>query len=240
MPRCCLASPLLDSASSSSSTSSLDDLRKPLLDLSRASSNDEDNNFDSSKTSGGLDEDDDDALPSSSSSLESWCDSFLAWFVLPCLLWLDFWLVLHNTSSSGGSSYGSAVPLPSVDPVPQAQVVSMASVHLSFIMFIVASFLYRKTLEEHECESVVLLLVPEIAMNVMLLLIFGNKTFAAYMVLLGVILALSAVVVAFSAFRLGCVHEVRVVGQAPVDENDEEDNDDLEGGRVVKPSSIRR
>jgi hypothetical protein len=174
-------------------------------------------------------------------TMESWCDSFLAWFVLPCLLWLDFWLVLHNSSSTAAAAASTAAPVP-------AHVVSMASVHASFVMFIVASLLYRKTLEEHECESVLLLLVPEIAMNAMLLLIFATQTFAAYVLLLATVLALSIVVVAFSAIRLGCVHEVVVVigtNQDDFDDAADDDDDDEETGRgivaVVKPAAaIRR
>jgi hypothetical protein len=230
---CCCPSTASASSSSSSSSSSHDngidninddnDLSKPLLLLLE----DEDTDGSASSSSPSL---------SSPSSLESWCDSFLAWFVLPCLLWLDFWLVLHNNSNSNTAAAATS----SV----QVQAVSMASVHLSFVMFIVASFLYRKTLEEHDCPSILLLLVPEIAMNAMLLLIFVNQTFAAYLMLLGVILALSSVVVAFSAFRLGCVHEiVDVAGSATTTLlQDDDDEDDVEEGlAVVKPtSSIRR
>ena len=175
MSCCCPTSPASSSSGLDRSRQDSDDnnnnndLRKPLLlDLS---SNDEDDDNDASEA----------ASASPSSALESWCDSCLAWFVLPCLLWLDFWLVLHNNSSSITNDASPTHAHPHAHAHSAPQVVSMASVHLSFVMFIVASFLYRKTLEEHECGSVLLLLVPEIAMNAMLLLIFVNQTFAAYL-----------------------------------------------------------
>jgi hypothetical protein len=231
---CCCPSSSSASSSAASASSHDNDLSKPLLlDVTGSTENDHDAGDESYTSSS-----------SPSSSLESWCDSFLAWFVLPCLLWLDFWLVLHNNSNSNSNSSAATTAASSA---VQAQAVSMASVHLSFVMFIVASFLYRKTLEEHDCQSILLLLVPEIAMNAMLLLIFVNQTFAAYLMLLGVILALSSVVVAVSAFRLGCVHEI-VDGAGSTatttllhDDDDDDEADVEEGLAVVKPTlSIRR
>jgi hypothetical protein len=232
---CCCRSTASASSSRRDNIDNDNDLSKPLLLLL------EDDTDGSSSSS---------SPPFSSlSSLESWCDSFLAWFVLPCLLWLDFWLVLHNNNSNNSSNYSnySNNNSSAASSAVQVQAVSMASVHLSFAMFIVASFLYRKTLEEHDCQSILLLLVPEIAMNAMLLLIFVNQTFAAYLTLLGVILALSSVVVAVSAFRLGCVHEIvdgaGSTATTPLLQEDDDDDVDVEEGRavVVKPTaSIRR
>jgi hypothetical protein len=142
--------------------------------------------------------DDEEEASQSPSAADTWCDSILAWFVLPCLLWLDFCLVLRHPA------WRQELPVAST---------AMASIHMSFVMFILSSFLYRKTIDEWagscgRTASVALLLVPELAMNVMLVLIFFDRVVAAYLMLLAVILALSLVVVACSAFRLFCVQEV--------------------------------
>jgi hypothetical protein len=144
-------------------------------------------------------DDQDDEEYQSPSAEDTWCDSILAWFVLPCLLWLDFCLVLRHPA------WRHDLP---------AATNAMASIHMSFVMFIISSFLYRKTIDDEwagvcgRSASIALLLAPEFAMNVMLVLIFFDKVVAAYLMLLAVILALSLVVVVCSAFRLFCVREV--------------------------------
>jgi hypothetical protein len=163
----------------------------------------------------------DDDGETSPSAVESWCDSLLAWLILPCLLWIDFCLVLRSPACKDNES-------------SPAFSFALANVHLSFFMFILSSFLYRKTVDEWSgccgvAVSVFMLLLPEIAMNVMLALIFFDKVVAAYLTLLSVILVLSLVVVAASAVRLLCVREI----EGPKTLDCEGDDEDIEAGATV-------
>jgi hypothetical protein len=122
---------------------------------------------------------------------ESWPDFVLTWLVLPCVVWLDFWLVVVR--SSGGSNSQTCA--------------SVTSVHVDFVLFIVASLLYRSTLGKGQGRTgskILRLLLPgrDAAMVTMLLLTIGHRTCAAYQVLLWSTVALALAVV-FGAYCYG-------------------------------------
>jgi hypothetical protein len=113
-------------------------------------------------------------------------DIAMTWLFLPCLVWLDLWLVVRSSNSS----------------------VSTASVDVDFVLFIVVSLLYRTTLVNNQQRQggprtaiLLLLHARDAAMATMLLLALGNEPMAAYCVLLCSTVVLSLAVVAFYALR---------------------------------------
>jgi hypothetical protein len=124
---------------------------------------------------------------------ESWPDFVLTWLVLPCVVWLDFWLVVVRSSGSSNSSSSSSNN-------NSQTCASVTSVHVDFVLFIVASLLYRSTHGKGQGRTgskILRLLLPgrDAAMVTMLLLTMGHRTCAAYQVLLWSTVALALAVV---------------------------------------------
>jgi hypothetical protein len=153
---------------------------------------------------------------------ESWPDVVLTWLVLPCVVWLDFWLVVVRSSGTSSSSSSS-----SNSPTCASGV---TSVHVDFVLFLVASLLYRSTLGKgrgRPGSMILRLLLPgrDAAMVTMLLLTVGHRTCAAYQVLLWSTVALALAVV-FGAYCYGS----RRRDDDDDDDDDENDKATVDGG----------
>lgn len=113
----------------------------------------------------------------------TWCDSLIVWVVLPGLLWLDFAMAF------------------ALEPETVA-VLNWKTVNLSFVMFMIASYLYRKTIEDLQIDRVLVVLLPEIIMDAVLLAVLLGHIVGAFLLLLVSILFLASVVVINSVMVL--------------------------------------
>jgi hypothetical protein len=104
-------------------------------------------------------------------------DSLVTGIVVPVLLWLDFVLAQHPA-------------------------LSLAAVTVTVAMFVISSYLFRKTMQDLRVESLPLLLLPEIVMDVVLVLVLFDQVVVAFFFLLTSILVLATVVVVNSAYVL--------------------------------------
>lgn len=95
----------------------------------------------------------------------SWCDIIMAWIILPTLLFIQFYLAFR------ADSYDT-------------QSLSQPSVYSSILLFVITSCLFRHTCADQKIKSTVILVLPEIVMDVVLLLILVSKTEEAYLTLL--------------------------------------------------------
>jgi len=86
-------------------------------------------------------------------------------------------------------------------------------VNFSLAMFVISSYLYRKVVEEVEVNCLVVVLLPEIVMDVVLAVILANKVVTAYLVLLFSILGFSTIVVLHSLYALWTDKDSLKVGE---------------------------
>lgn len=126
-----------------------------------------------------------DANTAADSSM-TWFDCIIIWTVLPMLLWVDFSMALVIQATTDEA----------------ATLVSARMVQLSIVLFILASYMYRKTIQEMRVTHVVIVLLPEILMDVILLLILFGKLWMAFRTLLWSVLSLSLVAMFYNIFVL--------------------------------------
>ena len=197
-----------------------DELREPLL-LSRPVLGDEETLLAMEESILLRDDDDAEEELESSHHPYSWCDSLVIWLILPGLLWLDFCLAFWTNPESTCNLRFSVV-------------------NISFVLFMISACLYRKMMEELETGRVVVVLLPEIAMNVVLALILANKIVAAFLFLLSSILVLSSVVVVYSVCIL-CATDERHSHHCCDDDDDDAAAAEgkLRGSGVVVPPRRR-
>ena len=109
----------------------------------------------------------------------TWLDSLIVWFISPALLSLDFtiafWLEPQRTQ-------GLHPPL----------------IYCSIVMFMLAAYLFRRTMEDMQVTSVWFILLPELSMDIVLTLVLFNQVVWAVVTLLVSILLLSTTVVGYS------------------------------------------
>ena len=122
----------------------------------------------------------------------TWFDCLIIWTVLPGLLWIDFSMALFIQSSEKDDDVDTTI-LTSL---------SARLVQLSIVLFILASYMYRKTIQEMRVNHVLLVLLPEILMDLVLLLILFDRLLWAFRALLWSILALSLVVMVYNVKAL--------------------------------------
>jgi hypothetical protein len=146
------------------------------------------------ETSSNNDEDDDTALENNPSYM-TWFDCFVIWTILPVLLWVDFSmaLVIHDKDNDAAASSA-------------ASAINVRLVQVSILLFIVASYMYRKTIQDWRVSHAVLVLMPEILMDLVLLLILFGHLMTAFRALLCSIFGLSVFVLVYNV-RVLCKKE---------------------------------
>jgi len=86
----------------------------------------------------------------------TWLDSLIVWFISPTLLSLDFsiafWLEPQRT-----------------------QGLHPTMVYTSIVMFMLAAYLFRRTMEDMHVTRVMVILLPELAMDIVLTLVLFNQ-----------------------------------------------------------------
>lgn len=100
--------------------------------------------------------------------LPTWMEDFIVCFVLPMMLFLQFGMVywMH------------------LEPASKMQVPSWTLVNVSILQFVVTSWLYRRACQDANISSHALCLLPEILLNVVLVLILCNGVRLGYHVLI--------------------------------------------------------
>jgi hypothetical protein len=123
-------------------------------------------------------ESDDDSDDSSQSVL--WCDNFVTFVVLPALLFLSF----------GETFYASSVDAHTG--------LHWSAVNYSIAMFVVIATLYYRAVQDCKLTCWVVLVLPEILMDIILGLVLSGKVAPAFSLLLSSTLCLAVFVVASS------------------------------------------
>ena len=194
---------------SSTSTRSAE-LRKPLLDLQDAAALERSDNIDEldyehhvSTVSTEIEEEEE-----ASSSFCS--EDFIMWVILPTLLFSQFGMafLMHDVQTSS---------------------LSFAVVNVSIVLFVVTAWLYRHACADANVQTIALLLLPEILMDVVLGLVLFNRVELGFMVLLMSMLCLSSFVVCSTATFLYCGRSV----QQEENEQGEEEPTTLSSCQVV-------
>ena len=134
----------------------------------------------------------------------SLCDAVLGWVVLPLLLFVQFYMAFASQAQN------------------DTLTLNQARVYYSIVLFVVASCLFRRTCSDQKIKSTLVLVLPEIAMDAVLLLILVNQVDAAYLTLLGSLLALSLHVCVSCVLML--VHGERRNSQPASDRDELEDS----------------
>lgn len=112
----------------------------------------------------------------------TWFDYIIIWIILPVLLLFDFSLALFIQPGDGTDE----------------NTLNIRMVQLSIALFIVASYMYRRTLQEAQELRALFVLMPEIAIDVVLLMILLGQLMLAFQTLLCSIGGLSVVVMAYN------------------------------------------
>jgi hypothetical protein len=167
------------------------DLREPLLEIAIpfGLTDAEDAVVETSSTN-----DEVDTALENNPSYMTWFDCFVIWAILPVLLWVDFSmaLVIHDKDNDDASSVAPAI--------------NVRLVQVSILLFIVASYMYRKTIQDWRVSHAVLVLMPEILMDLVLLLILFGHLMTAFRSLLCSIFGLSMFVLIYNV-RVLCKKE---------------------------------
>lgn len=110
-------------------------------------------------------------------------EDFIMWVILPTLLFSQFGMafLMHDVHTSS---------------------LSFTVVNISIALFIVTSWLYRHACVDANIQTVALLLLPEILMDVVLGLVLFNRVELGFMILLFSMLCLSSFVVISTALFL--------------------------------------
>lgn len=87
------------------------------------------------------------------------------WFILPLLLFLQFGLVFTNSEEQDRE---------------QLNQLNWNIVNYLIVLFVIASYLYRRVLRANNCESLIMNLVPDIAVDIILGLVFFHYILYGY------------------------------------------------------------
>jgi len=101
------------------------------------------------------------------------CDNIIVWIVLPVLLFVQFAMAFKT----GGEAL--------------RQVLSWSVVNYSIVLFVITSWLYRSACRDCKLRNSILLLLPEIVVDVILGLVLFDKTVLGFMVMLSSMLGLA-------------------------------------------------
>lgn len=113
-------------------------------------------------------------------SSSTWTEEFIMWVVLPTLLFSQFGMAFLMKDERTAN-------------------MSCTVVNLSIVLFVITSWLYRHACHDAKVKNILVLLMPEILMDVVLGLVLFNKVALGFMVLLVSMLFLSTFVVVTTA-----------------------------------------
>mmetsp|Transcript_10212 Transcript_10212/g.19599 ORF Transcript_10212/g.19599 Transcript_10212/m.19599 type:complete len:194 (+) Transcript_10212:90-671(+) len=138
-------------------------------------------------------------------------EDFIMWVILPTLLFSQFGMafLMHDVRTSS---------------------LSFTVVNISIVLFVVTAWLYRHACADVKIQTIALLLLPEILMDVVLGLVLFNRVELGFMVLLVSMLCLSSFVVISTATFLYCGRKDH---EEKFEEEEEEESNTLTMCQVV-------
>lgn len=141
-------------------------------------------------------------------------EDFIMWVILPSLLFSQFGMafLMHDARTTS---------------------LSFTVVNISIVLFVVTAWLYRHACADANIQTIALLLLPEILMDVVLGLVLFNQVELGFLVLLVSMLCLSSFVVLSTATFLYCGRSESPTQAEADDEEEEEGESMLTACRVV-------
>jgi hypothetical protein len=128
-------------------------------------------------------------------------DTTFLLLVFPALIAIQFGIVFWSISNNNNTTNSESTSVPKITV---ALVDHWPVVNATIALFAISTWLYRLTLQECRVTNVVLLLVPEILLNIVLGLVLFGQALWGFTVLLVSLLALCSLVVLHGVYQLFC------------------------------------